>query len=530
MAMTLVRDAAVEKELDRIFAPYDQCEKPGTAVAVAVGGTPIYRKGFGLANMDLPVLLSPAMRMRIGSTTKHFTSLAYMLLCEEGRAGIDDPVERHIPEINKVAHGITMRQLMGHIGGLRDSMSLSLLLHGNGTPIAERDLVAYYEVIDDLDFPAGTAWSYNNGGYILLTAAIERLTGETLDSVLERRIFRPLGMKDTLMRRWDNQFVPNSAALHMLGKDGRYVRDGLGMEISGAGGLVSSMDDMLIWLKHLDAPVIGSNLTWQLMREPQRLANGTSTGYGLGLITGDYRGARTLMHGGSVAAGNSQMIKLPDVGLDISVAVNRSDASAVDLANQIIDALVEGLNDKPARAGDGRRATYVSSASRRVVRLSEHDGAQLLSYDGTPPMPVDDDGDGGLQPPSVLSYLQMRFTAGAGRGTLNEFGNADEMVEIEPDPDARLGNRVGVYDAGAVGALATLTENGDGAQLSFRDEHGGARFRLEPITDLIWRASYTGAFAAIAGILTFDADGGGFWIAGNRLGGVRFQVLTGRKN
>ena len=104
-------------KLDAIFAQLDQCERPGAAVGIAVGGKPVYRKGFGLANMELPLALCPSMRMRIGSTSKHFTALAYLLLCEEGQAHEDDPVLKYLPELHAVTHAITMRQLMGHLSG-----------------------------------------------------------------------------------------------------------------------------------------------------------------------------------------------------------------------------------------------------------------------------------------------------------------------------------------------------------------------------------------------------------------------------
>ncbi|MGI9170419.1 MAG: serine hydrolase domain-containing protein, partial [Caulobacteraceae bacterium] len=374
-----------EQEIDEIFAPLNQCRKPGGAVGIAIGGTPVYRKGFGLAHIELPVLLSPTIRMRIGSTTKHFAAFAYMLLCEAGKAGIDDAIENHIPEIHAAAHGVTMRRLMGHTGGLRDSVAISMLTNGPAAPLTDAQMRAYYATIDDVDFAPGTAWSYNNGGYLLLTAVIERLAGRTLDEVLRTCIFQPLGMNDTLLRRWEREFVPNSATLHMIDAKGNFTRDYMGMEITGMGGIVSTMDDMLIWLKHMDAPTIGSAETWRLMREPHRLANGSSTQYGLGLTAAPYRGVETVHHGGGVLGGNSQMIKVPSAGLDITVAVNRADVRAVDFANRIIDLLVDGLEPEPEKA-DAEKATgvYISPTSGRVVELAEKEGIQLFSFDGLP--------------------------------------------------------------------------------------------------------------------------------------------------
>src|ERR1043165_2564097 len=104
-----------QTRIDALFSDLDQCQLPGAAVGIAVGGKPVYRKGFGLASLELPIVLSPSMRMRIGSTTKHFTALAYLLLCESGLAVLDDPLGKHIPELHPVTHAVTMRQLMGNL-------------------------------------------------------------------------------------------------------------------------------------------------------------------------------------------------------------------------------------------------------------------------------------------------------------------------------------------------------------------------------------------------------------------------------
>jgi D-aminopeptidase len=297
--------------VDAIFAAVDQCALPGAAVAIAIDGIPVYRKGFGLANMELPVALGPSMRMRIGSTTKHFVSLAYLLLCEAGLAELDDEIGKYLPELHEANRHVTMRQLMSHTSGLRDIFAITMNFHGTGRPVTDREMLAYYETIDDFDFEPGTHWSYNNGGYLLVTAAIERLTGEPLEEMLRTRIFEPVGMHDTLLRRWDSDFVPNSATLHMVGGKTGYSRDYMGMEMSGAGGLVATMDDMLRWLKHMDAPVVGSAKTWETIKTPHRLARGTSTGYGLGLITGDYRGIGTLSTAAACSAAARRSSRSP---------------------------------------------------------------------------------------------------------------------------------------------------------------------------------------------------------------------------
>lgn len=119
-----------EGKIDAIFGQVNQCHLPGAAVGIAIGGRPVYRKGFGLASMESPVVLSAATRIRIASVTKHFTCLAYLLLCEEGKADIDDRLGKHLPELHPVTHDVTMRQLMGHTSGLRDAHDIAWQFNG----------------------------------------------------------------------------------------------------------------------------------------------------------------------------------------------------------------------------------------------------------------------------------------------------------------------------------------------------------------------------------------------------------------
>ena len=124
--------------LDELFAPFDTTSAPGFAVGVAINGVPLYRRGFGLANIELPVALSPHTRMRIGSTTKHFCALAVMLLQEEGKLSIDDSPRVVLPELPKVMDDVTLRQLMSHTSGMRDSLDLTFLTTGPGQSTERR--------------------------------------------------------------------------------------------------------------------------------------------------------------------------------------------------------------------------------------------------------------------------------------------------------------------------------------------------------------------------------------------------------
>jgi D-aminopeptidase len=505
-----------EQKIDALFAAVDQCTLPGVAVGVAVDGVPVYRKGFGRAHMELPLLLSPSIRMRIGSTSKHFTALACMLLCEEGKASIDDPIRKFLPELHAVTGGVTMRQLMGNISGLRDACEIKLHFSGIGTaPVSSADFVRFYSSIDDMNAPPGAAWIYNNGGWVLLSAAIERIADASFEEVLRSRIFDRIGMRDTLVRRWDTDFVPNSAERHTINRASRFERLYYGHDFAGAGAIVSTVDDMLLWMKHMDAPTVGKPATWAAMKTSQHLLNGTRTGYGLGLFMNRYRGVDTIYHAGGGLGSNAHMLKVPAAALDVVVLANRDDVFAVPLAEKVLDASLpmlqesEGASDRPCVAG-----VFRSPSTGRVVQLAtssiyswNEGAAQVVSIDGVE-MSMKPDAAGVLWPTGVFGFYKQAVEI-IGDPTrpaairLNDFGNVDELLPAPPAGDTESATITGEYQSAATGTRAMISNSEDGLRLRTHGRFGAADFRLECLAAGIWRAQALGARPYV-GILAFN--------------------------
>ena len=485
-------------------------------------GRPVYRKGFGLASMELPLSLSPSLRMRIGSSTKHFAALAYLLLCEEGKAEIDDPVGKHLPELHSVTHKATMRQLMGNTSGLRDVHDICWQFSGTGRPATAADLLSIYRDIDDNNAIPGSAWIYNNGGWLILSAAIERISGQSLEQVLRERIFDPIGMNDTLLRRFDTDFVPNSATLHMTGPSGKYEKSYLGQAMVGEGGMASTVDDMLRWLGHMRRPTVGVARTWEAMKAPQNLNNGTSTGYSLGLMIGKYRGVDIIHHGGGVNGGGAQMLQVPAAGLDVVVLVNRHDASAVLLTNRILDvclfdlASAKGASNLPIATG-----LFRSPVTGRVVHLHRGDQLplfaplvkgeqQIVSIDGLD-LPFEADADGVLRPIEELDYIKINVRLIGDRHApssirLSDFGNVDDCVAIKPTPEAEAGIITGQYRSDTTCTQVTIGAAEAGPKMSTTGRFGSAELTLKPLAAGIWRAQPR-LVTTPGGILSFDSSG-----------------------
>jgi len=507
-----------ESRIDAIFSNLDQGHLPGVAVGIAIGGKPVYRKGFGLASLELPVLLSSTIRMRIASTSKHFTCLAYLLLCEEGKAAIDDPAGKHLPELHPVCHRVTMRQLMGNTSGLRDVYDIFVQFNetysgygGVSQSVGSAQLLELYRDIDDANTAPGTAWMYNNGGWLMLSAAIERITGCQLEQVLWEKIFQPVGMYSSLLRRSDNDFLPNSATQHSLSAAGSFERLYWGLDnCFGAGAIVSTVDDMLLWLAHMGSPRIGSAATWAAMKTPQTLANGTSTGYGLGLMLDRYRGVDTLSHTGNALGGNAQMLKIPAAGLDVVILSNRQDISSMLLANQVIDACLPELEAAPEPyRGPFATGTFLSPTTGRVIRLFGKNGRQIVSVGGSE-LPMEPDARGEFRyvelwkDPKQSLTLQGDFAQPAAL-RFNDFGNVDECVRVETPTVANAEIIGGRYRSDGIGTTATVSHTDAGPRLTTVGRFGTAVFDLECIATGIWRTR-PARLPFLGGLLSFDPN------------------------
>ena len=496
-----------ETSIDKIFRHLDASRLPGAAVGIAIGGKPVYRKGFGLASMELPVALSPHTRMRIYSTTKHITCLAYLLFCEEGKAGMDDPIGKYLPELHSVTHRVTMRQLMSNTSGLRDACEICWFFSGTEITVPETELLALYRQIPDLNFAPGEAWSYNSGGFHILSAVIEKLADQPLEEVFRKRIFEPVGMHDTLLRRTDTDFIPNSAVMHMTAAGGEYEKRYLSGELLGEGGIVSTVDDMLLWLKHMVRPVVGRPETWALMSASHRSRDGVETGYGLGLFRCAYRGIDTISHGGGGLGNNSQMIRVPEADLDVIAMVN-SDVSAGELVGKVLDVCLGIEPDTPRAPAVCITGLFRSPTTGRVIRLYAKEGAQMALIDGAEcSLGLREDNVLRLDPWSLWNF-GLKWTGHAERpdGIRFEiFGRSDELEPVWPMESPALESIAGDYLAEGIGVRVSIVVGRNVGHATTIGTWGSRTFRLEAIGAGRWKLKATDP-AGWAGILASSAD------------------------
>jgi CubicO group peptidase (beta-lactamase class C family) len=515
-----------ETRIDALFCGLDRSHEPGGVVGIAVGGRPRYCKGFGLASLDLPVALAPWIRMPIGSVTKHFTCLAFMLLSEEGLVSLEDTVGKYFSDFHATARAATVRQLMGHVSGLRDAYDIAMTYCGITHEMTAAQVLSFYRDIDDLNAPPGSRWVYNNGAYLILSAIIERVAQRSLDEVFAERIFAPLGMMHTLLRRFDTRFVPNSASLHAMGVDGGFAKGIRPVEGVGQGGIISTVEDMLRWMCHMDAPEIGTASTWTIMKSPLMLTNGRSTAYGLGLEVGSYRGFETIGHSGGVVGGNSYMLKVPAADLDIIVMANRYDVSSAQLARSVLDACLV-LPERTAAMPRQHpcRGLFISRESERVVQLLAEADRQLVSLEGTA-APYIWKSERVLVP--AHGFAQESVTAVTLMGDpehpdviqLSGHGCHDELFRHSQESDSPDSSIDGRYRSAATDTRITVCTQS--MRLSASGPLGSSTYVMSPVAKGVFRAGAAGPLPMSA-MVCVSAGGRTLRISTPRTQALRFE-------
>jgi CubicO group peptidase (beta-lactamase class C family) len=466
--------------------------------------------------------------MRIGSTSKQFAALAALLLAEEGRLDLDAPARKVLPELPREVGEPTLRHFMTHTSGMRDYLDLGLLTNGlalapKGTAFATqtRHKAANGKV--------GEKATYNNGGYHLLSIAIDRAAGIPMEQFVQERIFDPLGMSDTAWAPNDVDVQRGMATLHLPDGRGGWRKGTFpSEEVRAEGGMISTVDDMLKWVAHLraDKKIVGQPSSWAQMTKPARLASGLVVPYGLGLMFGSYRGLRIVHHGGTVFGGACQMLTVPERELDIVVLTNGALVHPGDLAEKVIDAVLADENlEAPAAAAVSQPfaalagTTYGSRATGTVVTFVESEGRMAAALLNNPPVPLmNDDGDLRLPfekvvaGPFVFRTAQIKRLAEQAPDTLvmAEGGQPEELAKLDNPPSRADAARdlAGRYLIADLDTPAEMRFEGESLELHVAGRFGQTRLVLTPVaSDLfVWESG--NPLLPLRGTLRVEREGG----------------------
>jgi CubicO group peptidase (beta-lactamase class C family) len=346
---------------DTVFQRWNSTRTPGCAVGVARGGNVLLERGYGMADLERGVPLTPETILESGSVAKQFTATAVLLLVSDGKLSLDDPARKYIPELPDYGGGrpITIRHLLTHTSGLREWSSL---VRAAGWPRGERahtqaDLLDIVVRQKALNYPVGDYYSYTNSGYALAMTIVERVSEMSFQEFSRQRIFQPLGMTHTQWRDDFTRLVPGRAQAYGNEPDGWHLNMPF-EDVVGPGGLLTTVGDWLIWSKALVDKKLGA--AWaDSLTSRMRLTNGREIEYAKGVSITRYRGLREVSHSGSTAGYSTFLARYPERdNLTIAVMCNAGNAPAGGHAHQLADRLITDF--PPAAALD---TTLVDSAT-----------------------------------------------------------------------------------------------------------------------------------------------------------------------
>jgi CubicO group peptidase (beta-lactamase class C family) len=372
--------ASLASRVDEIFSAFTP-DGPGCAVAVYQNAKIVLAKGYGSANLEYGVPITPATPFIVGSVSKQFTAAAIALLIEEKRLALTDDVRKYVPELADYGTPITIDHLVHHTSGLRDWWELVGLagLRYDDTYTVP-DVLTMTARQRGLNFTPGERYVYSNTGYIVLGLVVQRVTGKSLREFAADRIFGPLMMADSHYQDDHTQPVRGRAYAYSPAAGGRYTINVWNNDLVGQGGVMTTVLDLAKWDANFDSGSVGGPAFLQRQLERGKLNAGTQLQYAFGLNVGKYRGLDLVEHSGSTGGYRSVLSRFPKQHTSIAVLCNVSNAAPTTLARRVADYLLRDAFTLPVPSSNstaGGNGEPQGSMAGPAVQLPAEALAQL---------------------------------------------------------------------------------------------------------------------------------------------------------
>ncbi len=312
---------------DEFLSQYFKADEPGAAVLVTKDGKAVFRKAYGMANLEHHIPLRPEMVFRLGSLTKQITAAAIFLLQEQGKLSLADDIGKYLPEFSNPQATITIEHLLTHSSGIPGYTESPKFDEISSLEMSVPSIVGLIKELPP-DFAPGTNFAYSNSGYFLLGAIIEQASGVSYAEFLDRSIFQPLGMKNTSYDSND-KVVSNRASGYTI-VDGE-IRNARYVSMSvpySAGSLRSSVDDLRVWNSAMASGKLLKRSSWEKMFAPYRLANGVVVPFPFGSVRKEVQGVAAIDHGGRISGFVANGVWLPQGNVYVAILSNCDSADA----------------------------------------------------------------------------------------------------------------------------------------------------------------------------------------------------------
>ncbi len=391
-------DDELAKKVEAFFSQWDKNDMPGCAIGVVKDGRLVYKRGFGMANLDYDVPNTPSTLFNLASASKPFTAFCIALLAQQGKLSLDDDIRKYVPEMPKYDETITIRHLLHHTSGIREYQAL-IFFGGVNVDNALNDKAVLNMLArqKNLSFKPGAKHQYSNSNYHLLGIIVGRVSGKSLRAFAEENIFKPLGMKNTLF--FDNRFevVKNRASGYRVGPDKSIRARSSLFDLVGGGGVLTTVEDLYLWDQNFHKPKVGNQELIALLTTPGTLNSGEKLDYAFGLWRNEYKGLPVIKHSGNMAGYRAQIVAFPEQKFTVIALCNNMAIFPSVIVEKLAGIYLEGqlkpdapspkpvteslppalpLSEKDALRYAG---TYAHVESGRVFKLSLKDGKLINS-------------------------------------------------------------------------------------------------------------------------------------------------------
>ncbi|MEE4198600.1 MAG: serine hydrolase domain-containing protein [Bacteroidales bacterium] len=367
LALSSYGQIGESEAIDSLFLEWNKPETPGCAVGIVKDGKLIYSKGYGIADLEHDIEITPSSVFYIGSVSKQFVTFSLLLLEEQEKINLDDKIQKYLPDFPEYNSTLTIRNFIHHTSGVRDYLTLMYLKGRSYLDNIDEDEV--YELIKkqkELNFKPGEKYLYSNSCYFMLAMIIEKAAGQSLKDFAHENIFQPLGMKNSLFYDDNTDLIKN----RVFSYEKKSNEDGFNnlimrFDLVGSGGVYSSIEDLYLWDQNFYNNKLGKggqNII-DKMHEEGLLNNGKSCGYAFALNKGTYKGLKTVSHGGSLAGYRAQLMRFPNENFSVIILANRGDANPTRKSFQIADIL---LKDKLVNESQKKEIKTVETANTTI--------------------------------------------------------------------------------------------------------------------------------------------------------------------
>lgn len=386
-------------QVDKLFSSWDKPESPGASLAVIKDGEVIYKNGYGSANLEYDIPITPSTVFHVASVSKQFTAFAVAMLAEQGKLKLNDDIRRYLPEVPDFGKTITIWHLIHHISGMRDQWELLAMAGWRLDDVITREhILKMVRNQKELNFEPGEQYLYCNTGFTLLAEIVARISGKSFREWTEENIFKPLGMSDTQFYDDHERIVKNRAYSYVPVKENGFKKRRLNYANVGATSLFTTAEDLAKWAKNFEDGRVGGREVIKQMQEQGVLNNGKTISYAFGLVIGEHKGLRTVSHSGGDAGYRSHVLLFPEQRFAVVVLSNLGSFNTSRIARQVADIyLSEEITEEqpPAqqvkqREVEPNTALYDTFAGRYyfepglIMTFVKENNQLILQQDGGP--------------------------------------------------------------------------------------------------------------------------------------------------